>query len=126
MRRWPFPGTSSASSEPITAETMPAGAVTATTRQRISPSLVYRAVPVTALGKIEGRVVPTARSAGTPSARMAGVDTTAPPTPNEADSTPVPTPTMTVSTSLSGPGSMGGLSTVRTWPYWNPLSRSST
>src|SRR5688572_15414078 len=61
-----------------------------------------------ALGRIDGSVVPTASVAGSPSARIAGVDTTAPPTPKAAESTPVPTPASSVSTSRSGPASISG------------------
>ena len=62
-------------------------------------------MPLTAPGMIDGSVVPTATAADAPSTRMAGVEITAPPTPNAPDMTPVATPARTVSASRSGPGS---------------------
>src|SRR2546421_10929409 len=44
----------------------------------------------------DGSVDPTPASGVAPRARIAGVDTTAPPTPNMPDSTPVPTPASSV------------------------------
>jgi hypothetical protein len=54
---------------------------------------------------IEGRVVPTATAADAPSNRMAGVEMTAPPTPNAPDIIPVAIPARRVRPSRSGPGS---------------------
>ena len=93
------------SNEPPTAATAPIGATHATTSHRMRPSRAYRAVPVAALGRIDGSVVPTAVSAEAPSALMPGVEMTAPPTPNAADRTPVTTPSPSVRTSRIAPGS---------------------
>ncbi len=49
---------------------------------------------------IDGSVEATAATGDAPSARMAGVDTTAPPTPNMPESTPVAKPAMAVSTMI--------------------------
>ena len=65
-------------------------------------------MPLTAPGTIEGSVVPTATAAEAPSRRMAGVEITAPPTPNAPDIIPVATPARTVRPSRSGPGSTIG------------------
>ena len=63
-------------------------------------------MPLAAPGMIDGSVVPTATAADAPSARIAGVEITAPPTPKRPDMVPVATPVRTVSTSRSGPGSI--------------------
>ncbi len=55
---------------------------------------------------IAGNVVPTATSGATPSRRMPGVETMAPPTPKAPESTPAHRPTTSVSPSRSSPGSM--------------------
>ena len=47
-------------------------------------------------GRIDGSVEPTAWSGVAPSARTAGVEITAPPTPNMPDKMPVSTPTSTM------------------------------
>ena len=52
-------------------------------------------------GSTEGRVEPTACSAVAPRSRMAGVETTAPPIPNMAESTPVAKPAMIVRTNCT-------------------------
>ena len=62
----------------------------------MSPSRRYRREPLIADGMIDGSVDPTASSGVAPRARIAGVETTAPPTPNIPDSTPVATPTTSV------------------------------
>ena len=62
----------------------------------MSPSRRYRREPLTADGITDGMVDPTASSGVAPRARIAGVDTTAPPTPNIPDSTPVATPAASV------------------------------
>ena len=56
-------------------------------------------------GRIDGNVVPTAIAAEHPSARMAGVEITAPPTPKLPDMTPVATPASAVNASRSSPES---------------------
>ena len=94
MSQCPSPGTACEASEPSTAlddahRCRPAG-----TTSPVDQALALRTatVPEIALGRIEGRVVPTAVNADAPSSRMPGVESTAPPTPNAADSTPVTTP----------------------------------
>ena len=66
---------------------------------------MYRRVPDTALGMIDGSVVPTATNADAPRARIPGVEIVAPPTPKAADMMPVTTPRATVRTSRGSPGS---------------------
>src|SRR5439155_4066410 len=51
---------------------------------------------------IDGSVDPTACSGVAPRARIAGVDTTAPPTPNVPESTPVASPAANVSSVRHG------------------------
>src|SRR5438552_2477862 len=53
-------------------------------------------------GMIDGSVEPTACSGVAPRARITGVDTTAPPTPNMPESTPVASPAANVSSVRHG------------------------
>jgi len=64
-------------------------------------------------GKIEGNVVPTASAAEQPSARIAGVEITAPPTPKVPDIMPVATPASAVRTSRKILASMKLFSVLR-------------
>src|SRR5712691_4386020 len=103
----PFPGTACEASDPSTALTTPTGAVHTTTCQSIRSLRAYRSVPETALGRMEGSVVPTATNADAPRRRIPGVESTAPPTPKAPDSTPVINPTPSVSASRTRPGCIG-------------------
>ncbi len=64
-------------------------------------------MPLNADGMIDGNVEPTPSSGEAPSARIAGVETTAPPTPNIPDSTPVAMPASIVSSVLHGSDMQG-------------------
>jgi hypothetical protein len=57
---------------------------------------------------MDGRVDPTASSGVAPKARIAGVDTTAPPTPNMPESTPVANPATRVRIVLQGSDTVRG------------------
>jgi hypothetical protein len=57
-------------------------------------------------GKIDGNVVPTASAAEQPSARIAGVEITAPPTPKVPDIKPVAIPAISVNASRNKPVSI--------------------
>src|SRR5262249_30840057 len=104
MRRWPPPGTVPATSAPPTVAASPAASVQRATRPTISPSRRYRSDPLTADGTIDGRVDPTASSGVAPRARIAGVETTAPPTPNLAGGPAVGTPAASGRIGLQGSG----------------------
>ena len=82
--------------EPPTEAGTPKTQVHRAARVRTSPSREYRKVPEIDDGRIEGSVEPTASSGVAPSARTAGVEITAPPTPNMPDKIPVTTPTSSV------------------------------
>jgi hypothetical protein len=81
--------------------------VHANTRVRMRPSRRYRNEPDSDEGRIDGSVEPTACNAVAPRARIAGVDTTAPPMPNIPDNTPVTTPTSNVRSTSSQDGIVG-------------------
>ena len=101
----PLPGTTWESNDPTTAVATPTGAAHFTTSQSTKPSRIYRSVPDTALGMIDGNVVPTATNAEAPSARMPGVEIVAPPMSKAADMMPVTTPRAIVRTSRRRLGS---------------------
>ena len=76
-------------------------------------------------GRMDGRVEPIACNAVAPRARIAGVDTTAPPMPNIPDSTPVATPTSTVIATSSHSG-IGGTYLLRFPTPRNGSGRGTT
>ena len=106
MSGCPSPGNRSAVRAPITDAMIPAGTVFFTTSQRTSFCGAYLSEPVIAPGRSDGNVVPIAIAAVQPSARIAGVLMTAPPTPNVPDMIPVPIPATMVSASRRIPGSI--------------------
>jgi len=99
MSKWPSPGMRGETQAPTTADVTPLGTVNATTLHEIRSPRRWRQDPVIAPGKIDGKVVPTAKAAEQPRALIAGVDMTAPPTPKVPDIKPVATPARAVNTS---------------------------